>query len=90
MRETLTWQKVNRTHKKQCATPERKKNSTEHIQNIVRGSNVTNNPIEHIQNTAQNMNVTKHQTEYIQNRAQRTNVTNSRQNTYKTVRKTIA
>ena len=75
MHETLTWKKVNRTRKKQCATPKRKKPSTEHIQNIVRGANVIKNPTEHIQNSAQNTNVTRNQTEHIQNIVEGTNLT---------------
>ena len=77
MRETLAWQKVNRTRKNQCATPERNKLSTEHIQNIVWGTNVMNTPTENIQNSAQNTNVTKNQKEHSQNSAPDTNERNN-------------
>ena len=36
--------KINRLHKKQCATSEHKKQSTGDIQIIVQGTNVSNNP----------------------------------------------
>ena len=64
LRKALTSQTVNKTHTKQCArhysdkkateqknkcaTLERNKQSTEHIQNSARGTNVTNSPIEHV------------------------------------------
>ena len=70
-------QKVNRTHKNQCATPERNKLSTEHIQNIVWGTNVMNTPTENIQNSAQNTNVTKNHKEHSQNSAPDTNERNN-------------
>ena len=67
--ETLTWQKVNRTHKKQCTKTERNKQSTEHIQNSARGTNTTNNPTQHIKNGAQNTTLSKNLTKHIQNSA---------------------
>ena len=105
VRETLAWQKVNRTHEKQCTTPKCNKPSTEHMQAIVRGTNVTNNPTEHAQNGVQNSNVTQiiqnHSKQCASNlRTKQSNRThtkqcarhyeaNRHQNTLKTVPKTL-
>ena len=40
--------KRQKKQKNKCATLERNKQSTEHIQNSARGTNVTNSPTEHV------------------------------------------
>ena len=68
---------------------ERNKQSTKHINNSAQGIKVTKHPAQHIQNSAQNVNVTKYRTEHIQKSARRADLQNNKQNTFKTVRKTL-
>ena len=65
------------------------KSLTEHIQTNARGTNVPNNQTQHIKDSAQGTNVTE-STKNIRNSAKDTNQRNCQEESYQTVRETLA